>query len=77
MQDKIKEVIANILNIDTSLITDDASPETIEQWDSLKQMNIIIALEEEFNIEFLDDEIFEMLNYRLIKLTIEEKINNA
>ena len=77
MQDKIKEVIANILNIDTHLIKDDASPETIEQWDSLKQMNIIIALEEEFNIEFLDDEIFEMLNYKLIESTIQEKVDNA
>ena len=57
MKKKIKETIANILELDIDRLNDESSPETIEKWDSLKHMNIIIALEEEFNIEFLDEEI--------------------
>lgn len=75
METKIKEVIANVLNIKVEELTKDSSPETIEQWDSLKQMNIIIALEDAFEIEFDDEEIGDMNSIALITLIISEKIN--
>ncbi len=66
MENRVKKVIAEILDIEISSINDNTSPETVESWDSLKQMNIIVALEEEFDIEFSDEDIVEMLNFRLI-----------
>ncbi len=66
MENRVKKVIAEILDIEISSINDNTSPETIESWDSLKQMNIIVELEEEFDIEFSDEDIVEMLNFRLI-----------
>ena len=66
MENRIKKVMSDILNIDVSSINDNTSPENVESWDSLKQMNIIVALEEEFDIEFSDEDIIEMLNFRLI-----------
>ena len=60
--------------IDVALIKDDASAETIEEWDSLKQMNIVIALEEEFDIVLTDDDVIEMLNVRLINYIVQERI---
>jgi acyl carrier protein len=47
-------------------INDDASPDTIKSWDSLKHMNLIIALEEEFSLELSEEDIVEMINYKLI-----------
>ena len=73
MENRIKKVMSDILNIDVSSINDNTSPENVESWDSLKQMNIIVALEEEFDIEFNDEEIGEMLNYRLILEVLKEK----
>jgi acyl carrier protein len=73
MENRVKKVIAEILDIEISSINDNTSPETIESWDSLKQMNIIVALEEEFDIEFSDEDIVEMLNFRLICEAIKEK----
>ena len=55
-------------------IKDDSSPDTIESWDSLKHINLVIALEEEFENEFSEDEILEMLNYKLILNIIKSKI---
>ena len=66
MENRVKKVIAEILDIEINSINDNTSPETVESWDSLKQMNIIVALEEEFDIEFSDEDIVEMLNFRLI-----------
>jgi len=73
MENRVKKVIAEILDIEINSINDNTSPETIESWDSLKQMNIIVALEEEFDIEFSDEDIVEMLNFRLICEAIKEK----
>lgn len=73
MENRVKKVIAEILDIEINSINDNTSPETVESWDSLKQMNIIVALEEEFDIEFSDEDIVEMLSFRLICEAIKEK----
>ena len=67
MEDRIKYVMSTVFEIPVEQIKDDSSPDTIESWDSLKHMNLVVALEEEFEIEFMDDEIIEMMNYKLIK----------
>ncbi len=57
MEKKIKKIMSEVLDIPELSINVNSSSKTIDQWDSLKQMNLIIALEEEFGIEFDDDEI--------------------
>jgi acyl carrier protein len=74
MNDQIKELMANIFEVDVSDIGNDASPETIESWDSLRHMNLIVALEEVFNIQFTDEEMLQMLNFQLISLILKEKL---
>jgi acyl carrier protein len=66
MENRIKRVMSDVFNIDINSINKESSPDNIENWDSLKHMNLIIALEEEFDIELNDDDIVEMLNYKLI-----------
>ena len=73
MEDRIKKVMSDVLNIDVSLINNESSPDNIENWDSLKHMNLIVALEEEFEIEFDDEEIVESMNYILIVNILESK----
>ena len=65
--DRIKTVMSAVFEIPVEQIQDKSSPDTIESWDSLKHMNMVVALEEEFEVEFTDDEILEMMNYALIK----------
>ena len=49
---KIIDIISYILNIKKKEISNKTSMKNIEQWDSLKQMQIIMAIEDEFNIKF-------------------------
>jgi acyl carrier protein len=74
MEKRIKEIMSVVFETDLSMITDDASPETLDIWDSLKHMNLITALEEEFHVTFSDNEILEMLSYKLILTTIGKKL---
>ena len=73
MKDRVKKVISEVFNIDIELINNESSPDNIENWDSLKHMNLIVALEEEFEIEFNDEEIVDSMNYALIVNILESK----
>lgn len=71
-EQKLKEVLSRIFNVSLDTITEDASPDTIENWDSLRHMNLVLALEEEFGVEFTDDQVVEILSYKLIKIVLNE-----
>ena len=70
---RIKDVMSVVFEVPEDKISDDSSPDTLESWDSLKNMNLVVALEEKFNVEFKDEEIIEMTNYQLIKYFITRK----
>jgi acyl carrier protein len=74
MENKIKNVISSVFDVNINEISDDTNPDSLDNWDSMGHMNLIVALEEEFNILFDEDEITEMLNFKLICLIISEKI---
>ena len=74
MEERIKGVMSSVFNVPISEIQRDASPHTINSWDSLKHMNLIVALEEEFGIEFDDENVGKLLNYDLIKIHIKEQM---
>jgi acyl carrier protein len=59
MENRIKKVMSDVFDIDIESINNDSSPDNIENWDSLKHMNLIVALEEEFEIEFDDEAIVD------------------
>lgn len=65
-----------IFEINESQINKNISVDTLQEWDSLNHMKLIIAVEEEFNIEFNDEEIVENISYSEIKNTIMKKIKN-
>ncbi len=72
----VKEVMASVFEIDANTISDDASQKTISKWDSLEHLNLIVELEEKFNLSFEPTEIGEMVSLDKIVLIIE-KLNNA
>ncbi len=77
MSEKIREIMSKVLGILPVEITEETSPDTVDGWDSIKNMNLVIALEEEFDIEFSDEQLDSMLNFQLIELAINEAVNGA
>ena len=72
---KLKNVMSIVFELEPSKINDNSSPENLENWDSLRHMMLIGALEDEFEIQFTDDQMLELLNYKLIKLILTEKLD--
>lgn len=59
-EDKFFTIVSSLLNLPRDQLSRESSRETIEQWDSLKHMYLVMALEEEFGIEFDDAEVYEL-----------------
>ena len=72
MKETIKQIVADVMEVPVASITDDSSPDTIPAWDSLKHMNLVLSLEQQFNITFSEEQIAEMMNVQLILLTVQE-----
>ena len=68
--------MALVFNVNKSEIKSDSSTDNIDQWDSLKHMDLILSLEEEFKIKFTFEEIGEMVNFKIINLIIDQKISD-
>ena len=76
IEKRIKTVLAAVFNILVQDINDDMSTETLTNWDSLRHMNVVVALEEEFSIRFDEVDIGKMMNYATVKETIKFKLKS-
>ena len=65
-KEKLKEILALILKIDVNEINESTSYNVIESWDSLNHMNIILSIEEEFNIKISDEVALDLTSYPLL-----------
>ena len=75
MENKIKDIISSVLGIENNLIEEDASSVNVVEWDSLKHMNIVIAIEDEFDIKFTQGEIVKLMSYKAIVSCVSGKLN--
>lgn len=72
MNERIKQVMSAVFEIPVEHINEDSSSDSIEAWDSLHHLNLILALEEEFDVIIPDEEVGNLVNYQLIELIIND-----
>ena len=64
MEQKIKAIMANVFKIDINDIDGETSADNVDQWTSLEHVDLLLKLQKEFDIEFTDSQIVEMLSYK-------------
>ena len=70
---KLEEIFSDLFDEEISL-SDQMSPADIEEWDSLMQISVLAAVQDEFDVSFEIDEIVAMKNVGDIVAAIREKI---
>lgn len=75
MFDEIREMVARIFGVPAGEVSPESSPDTIETWDSLQHLNLVLALEQQYDIQFTPEEIEQLLSVELIVAFVEEKIS--
>ena len=74
MDSKLREILANALDIELEELDDNASQKNISEWDSFALMAMVAALEEEFKIDLTLEEILEMQSLQKIKQVLVKKL---
>ncbi len=69
---RIKEVMSAVFGVEADTINEESSQDNIESWDSIKTLDLIVSLEEEFGVTIPLEEVGNMVNFKYIKLIIEE-----
>lgn len=75
MDTQVKEIIARVLNVDMGVITDNLSSGDIPQWDSVGNLAIISTIEQELNIEFPLEDLFDLTSVQSIVDEVNKLLN--
>jgi acyl carrier protein len=76
VESTLKTVMATVLGIQADAIGEDTSMDTVESWDSLKHMNLVLAIEEEFGVSIPDEDAANITSYPLIRLVLAEQMKD-
>ena len=72
--ERVRTIAADVFEIAPTDVTASSSPDTIASWDSLHHLTLVLALEQEFALEFSPEEIEQLLSVELIADLLEEKL---
>ncbi len=75
-EERLGRVVATILGIPREAVGADTNRDTVGTWDSLRHMNLILALEEEFGVTIPDEEAAHLTSYPLIRLVMRELLGD-
>lgn len=75
--EQVRAIASDILGIPTVKLTADSSPETIENWDSMQHLNLVLAIEEKFGVQLAPEEIEQMKNIGLVATLVDKKFQSA
>jgi acyl carrier protein len=62
MRERVKQVMAELFECSPEAIPDAASPATLAGWDSLRQIELMLALEIEFSVRIPTEEMLELVS---------------
>tara|TARA_Y100000590_G_scaffold469325_1_gene656177 strand:- start:3440 stop:3682 length:243 start_codon:yes stop_codon:yes gene_type:complete len=76
VSEALKNIFVEVFNEDIVNITDESSQSSIENWDSLSMVRLMVAIENEFDIEFDILDISEFKSFGVIRSALEKKLSN-
>jgi acyl carrier protein len=74
ISEQVRSISADIFQIPAEKVTLESSPETVETWDSVQHLNLILALEERFGIQFEPEETEDMKSVGAIAELVRRKV---
>jgi len=71
MNDRIIKVMEKVFK---EPIDENSNLDSVDSWDSLNHVNMIVQLEREFNITIPDDVVGNMTSYKLVELNVMKHV---
>lgn len=69
----IEELVASVLNVPLSFITNATGPDTLREWNSLKHLELIAAFEEAYGIQLTTREMQRLTSVRDLQRILQQR----
>ena len=77
MEEKLRHIMSELFKVSLNQITEETKVETIETWDSLNNILMVLALEREFKITFAPEEIIGMVSFEEVVGVLKQKLQTS
>jgi acyl carrier protein len=74
IEQRLRELIAQTFEINETDLPSEPSVETVDQWDSLGHLKVIVAVETEFGLKFQTTKIPNLTSLALLRTEIEHDV---
>ena len=74
IREKLTNIFKEVFDEETLVLSDEMTADDVDAWDSLSHVNLMIAIEIAFDIEFKQSEIQNFANVGELILVIEQKL---
>jgi acyl carrier protein len=62
MREQVRRVMADVFEVDPAELPDHVTSQDLEQWDSLRHLELMLELEREFGVEISSEAMPELLS---------------
>lgn len=70
LKERVRNVIAATFGVPSAAIDDETNASSVEHWDSMNHLHLIVALEAEFGVSLEPEQAIEMTSVRAIETTL-------
>lgn len=75
--DQIRSIASDLFGVPVEQLSANSSPESIDAWDSIQHLNLVLALEEKFGVLLSPEEIEGMKSIGEVAKMVESKLQAA
>ena len=72
--EQVRQVVSDVFVVPMEQVGETSSPDTIAAWDSMQHLNLVLAVEERFQLQFTPEEMEQMRNVREIVALVESRM---
>jgi acyl carrier protein len=70
---KLEELFAKILREPVSMLSNDASPATVRGWDSLRHIELVMAAETQYGVQFETSEVVTIRTLGCLRELLQQR----
>ncbi|MBQ7902298.1 MAG: acyl carrier protein [Oscillospiraceae bacterium] len=71
---KLNEIFCDVFDDEDIVLTNETTADDIEDWDSLEQINLLVAIEKQFNIKFQLADVADLENVGAMADLVEKLV---
>ena len=75
--EQVRNIASDIFGVPADKISAESSPETIENWDSMQHLNLVLAVEEKFGVQLEPEDIERMNSIGAVAALVEKLQSSA